>query len=518
MMKQNNSFRKKRFQKFGTASYVGGILLLVALVAINVLLACLPSRVMCFDVTGTGLSKPAPESEKLLDSLEEDVTIYWLCENGVVDDTVVGGWLPLLLERYESAGDHVTVTRINTTEETEFLGEYGLTASDFNNYSFLVESARRYTLVDAANLYLYSNAYIDHLVGEEYIMDIEELENLRQYIYYYQGGVDVLQYETYQHARANAEITAAIDYVTQTTIPHGYLLTGFAGEEPSEDLVNYLATVTERLDKLNITEVTEIPADANCVVLHAPTADLSETETAVLRAYINRGGSILLNTSPSSVQNCPNILSLTAEFGLSALPGHVTDHTSGYYVSGVSVDTLTPKVNSTHDLYMVYENQYVPRMPWSHAIAAADTLPTGVTATPIFATSSAAVRIVDGETTGTAGQLYVAMEAEKEIVNDDGTATTAELIWFGSTEAFNEENAEATEGGNYFYYTFGFATISKDYTSPYAAIESIRITTESLDPIDGVVKAVIMAVIVALIPGALLTTGIVIWVKRRKRR
>ncbi len=515
-MKQTVSLRKKRFKKFGTAAFAGGVILLALLILINVALALLPAKMTRFDATGLGLSSLADETEKLLDSLEEDVTVYWLCENGVLDETYVGGWLTLLLERYDEASEHITVTRINTTEDTDFLEKYGLTTEDFNNHSFLIESARRYTVLDVANIYRYSNAYIDDLAGGEYVMTMEELENMRQYIYY-QGGGDVLQYQTYQHSSANAELSAAIDFVTRETVPHGYLLTGFDGETLSEDLIGYLESVTERLDKLDISKASAIPDDANCVILHAPKSDLTEAQAALLLAYIHRGGSILLSTSPSSVQSCPNLLKLTAEFGLSALPGHVTDPTSGYYVSGASVDTLTPKVNSQHELYLVYQNSYTPRMPWSHAIKAADQLPTGVSATPIFATSTGATRMVDGSTVGEAAQMYVAMSAQKQIANEDGTATTAELIWFGSTEAFNEENAEATEGGNYFYYAFGFIDISKEYTSPYSTIPTIRMTTEALQPMSNLMKVLIIAVITVVIPMGLLITGIVIWVKRRRR-
>ena len=519
-MKQNLSPRKKRVKKFGTAAFAGGILLLALLAVVNFGASALPAKLSKLEVTGKGLTEMTAESKKLVSDLKEDVTIYWICEDDVIDTSLIGEWFELLLTRYAEASDHITVKRVNTKADQAFAEKYG--TDDYNNHSFVVESARRSTIVDATELYLYSNTYVNRLVQSEYIMTMEELENMQYYVYYTQQGVDILNYQTYQYTCCNAKLASAIDFVTRETVPHGYLLTGYEGTEPTEDFVEYLSLLTEKLDTVDLSTATSIPEDANCVVLYAPTADLSSTQTAVLKGYLDRGGSLLLATSPSSVQNCPNILALAADFGLSASPGLVVDNQSGYYAAGASTDVLTPSVNRNHDVYMVYENyKFVPRMPQSHAIATAKELPDGVSVTPIFTTSGDATRRELGNVTnvlGEAGKMNVAVSATRPITTADGTVTTAGMVWFGSTDAFNAETAAAIKNGNYYYLAVAFSGISKTFTSTYENIAPVRLTPNSLDISHSVTVVMTIAVLVVIIPFGLLTVGIVTWARRRKRR
>ncbi len=518
-MKQNTSLRRQRFKTYGTASFVGGVLLLACLVVLNAVCALLPAKVTKFDTTGLGISDMSAESDKLVDGLETDVTIYWLCEGDTIDTDIVGHWFDLLLTRYDEASDRIKVERIDTTKETAFLETYGLKQGSFVNHSFIVESEYRYALVEIGEIYRFSNDYINSSMGGEYIITMEELENMRNTVYYYYGE-DILGYQTYQYTAANAELASAIDYVSREIIPHGYLLTGFEGAEMAEDLRELLVDMTERLDELDISKVTEIPDDANCLILHSPTADLTEAQAAMLKAYINRGGSLILNTSPATVQNCPNLLSVTAEFGLSALPGMVTDSAQGYYASGTSADVLTPKINTSHDLSLVAQYGYSMQMPASHAIKTADDLSSDIRVTPIYSTSKSAMRVEVGNvgnTLGSAGAMDVAVSAEKLVTTPDGATATAGLAWFGSVDAFNAEYITKSENGNSLYYSFAFDFVSGEFVSPYSTIEPAQLTSDALTV--GTVPAVILiAAVVVVIPVLLLVVGIVIWVKRRNRR
>ncbi len=522
-MNQSSLFRMKRAGKLGTYTFVGGIILLAILIALNAVMAILPAKITRFDTTGEGLTELAPRSEELLAALDEDVTVYWLCEGGVVDQTIVGDWFDLLLTRYDEASRHLAVKIIDTATDTAFVEKYGV--DGYNNHSLVVESAKRTTVVDVSEMYSYSNALVNQLAGEEMVMTYEELQNMQYYVYYSQGQ-DITLYQTYQHSRANAEIAAAIDYVTLDTVPHAYLLTGFAGEAPTEDFKKYLAQMTEGLDMLDISQVTAIPEDANCLVLYAPTADLSDVQTALITGYLGRGGSLLLATSPAYIENCPNLQSIAATFGLSAAPGLVTDSQSGYYVAGTSTDVLTPKVNTSHEvgsqiatMQQQFQVSIQHRMPQSHAIQKAETLPTGVTVTDLFTTSAMGNRVQYGnvgQVLGTPGALTVATTATRSVATADGTTATAKLTWFGSTEAFSADVAKAISDGNYYYAAMSLATISEPYTSPYEGISAIRLTTDPLAVT--IAPFIILSVcMVIVIPFGLLTAGLVIW-SRRKRR
>ncbi len=520
-MKKSLSFRQMRFKKYGTFAYLGGVVLLALLIAFNALLALLPAKVTKFDVGGTGLSELAEEGDKFLETLDEDVTIYWFMEDGVINTAEIGEWFDLLLTRYEEASDHITVVRVNTTETPEILDLYA--AEDYSNHSIVVASARRSMAVDLAEMFTYSSVFINQYLneGRELELNMEDMDYMRSAIMS-QYGVDILNYSVYNHSSiANAKIISAMDYVTSETTPHAYLLTGFGGDTPSEKLVEYLAVLTDKLDELDISTATAVPDDANCIILHAPKTDLTDTQTAVIKAYLGRGGSLLLTTSPDAIENCPNIASITADFGLSAAPGMVTDSATGYFASGTSTDVLTPAVSQSHDMYGIYYNYKVaPRMPRSHAITIASPLPSGVNATSLFTTSSSATRVEIGNVTNTLGKaekMNVAAHAVKQVADANGVAKTAQLLWFGSTEAFTSETITATENGNAIYIATALGSISPAFTSHYESIPASRLANTVLDSMSIVTVIITIAVLVVIIPFGLLTIGIVIWVKRKRR-
>ncbi len=513
-------FRMKRAGRYGTRALAGAAILLAALIVVNLLVSLLPASLSRFGVGDNGLSDMSSESKSLVKGLTEDVTIYWLCSGGTVDTTTIGGkWLELLLDRYEETGRHITVERIDPTTDTAFIEENGL--SDYSNHSFLVESARRTVAVDFSELFLYSNSYINQMMyeGEEVPMTPEEMTSMcNSFASYY--GMDITGY-VYNHSSvADAKLATAIDYVTREDIPHTYLLTGYTGTKPSDGLKEYLSIISDSLGILDLSKEKSVPADANCLVLFAPTADLSDEQTALLRTYLNDGGSLVMATSPNYIENCPNIQSIAADFGLSSLPGLVLDTAEGNYVSGTSTDVLSLAVNSSHTLYSMMGTQKF-RMPQSHAIAAVANLPTGVTTTPLFSTSEQASRVEAGNVTNKLGDsviLNVAMSAQKSVTTTDGAAATAQLVWFGSTDAFSEETAEATEGMEYICMAMATSLVSQAFESSYDGISAVPLYASSSGEVNSVVVLLLSVTLLLVLPAGLLVAGIVIWIRRKRRR
>ncbi len=519
----NNNESLRRVKSYGTRAFLGAAILLCLIILLNTVLSVLPARLTRFDVSGTGLTELSAESEKLLDGLDTDVTVYWLCEGGVVDPTLIGEWFPLLLTRYEEASDRIKVVKITDSEADKKLLE-DLGADGLGNHGLIVASDKRSRVIDVSELFTYSSQFVNVQLnnGNEMELTLEQLDQMVQMVYaYYQ--IDITQYAIYNHSSvANTKLTSAIDYVTAENVPHAYLLTGFRGASMPDTLQTYIGILNEGLEELDISKVSAIPADAGVVILHAPTEDISEAQAAIINAYLEQGGSLVLTTSPNThVDQCPNLQKLTTPFGLSAQPGIVFDSADGYYASGASTDVLTPKVSSSHELYQLAQGgSYPHRMPWSHGIEIAKTLPTGVSALGIMTTSSSAVRKEAGgvtETLGDPAPTNVAVEAYREVaVTDDGTASVARILWFGSTEAFAAETASAARG-NYYYLALGADIVRNAFVSDYEAIPGVRIATEALDSMGDVLGFTIIGIITVVIPVGLLITGVVIWSKRRRR-
>ncbi len=529
-MKNKTVFRMKRSAKIGTYSFVMGAVVLALLIVANLLVGALPAKITRLDISDTGMTEISDETAKFVAGMEEDVTIYWLCEDGVEDEQ-----FRLLLTRYEEAGKHVKVKIVDPLENPGFTARY--TTATLTPYSFIVESERRHTVLDFMDVYYYTNTLFAaaYQMYPQYIpqdllrpMSWASLESAcEQYgtaIAYMmaQQGVNVQDVSTYNTLHSfcgEAKITAALDYVTKEYIPHGYLLTGHGDAIPSETLSELMDSMGMDVQELNLQVVQSVPADANCLILFAPKNDISAHEATLIKDYLNGGGSLMLTTAPETIEACPNIQSVTALFGLTAAPG-VVEEGDASFISG-SRFTLVPSVSNQHSATAyVSSGKYIAQMHNSHAITVAETLPAGVTATPLFTTSDKANRVSVADTSvtlGTAGKLHVAVAATKSITNGDGTADTAHITWYGSTEAFTDKYAEATSGGNYYYFGATVSFMSESFRSAYEALASVNLSGEYLS---GLTQASVVGIGVAtviVLPLGLLVTGIVIWMKRKRR-
>ena len=512
-MKHSALFRMKRSVKIGTYSFCMGVIVLAALIIANLLVGALPAKITRFDTTNLGLTEISDETAKFVSGMTEDVTVYWLCEDGLTDDQ-----FELLLTRYAEAGKHIAYKVVDPLAEPTFTAKY--TDSTLSNFSLIVESGRRHTVVDAGDMYYYTNAFVTEYLysGTEVPLSAEEFEEIATSLatgY----GVDITQYETSMYFKGEALITSALDYVTKEHIPHAYLLTGHGDTAPSETLMGLLNSMNMDVQELNLQVAQSVPADAGSLILFAPQSDISAHEAALLRDYLNGGGSLMLTTSPELVESCPNIASVVSLFGLTPENGMVAEGDAGY-VSG-SQYNLVPSVSTAHSATQyVSSGNYKPRMPKSHAIAVAETPPAGVTVTPLFTTSKTATRVSVADTSVTlseAGQLHVAVAARKSVTAADGTAKTADLTWYASAQAFTDSAAEETSGGNYYYFGATLSYMSDSFSSAYEALLGVNLSGEFLSGLTSASILGIGAVTVILLPAALLTVGITVWIKRKRR-
>ena len=511
----NNSIfsRMKRASRKGTVSLILGAALLALLLVVNLLVGLLPAKVTVFDASGIGLTEISDETAKFVSRMEENVTIYWLCADGIVDDQ-----FELMLTRYKEAGKHITVKVIDTTENPKFAEKY--TDVTLSDYSMIIESARRHTTVDTADMYLYTNQFITENLysGTEVPMTADQFQQIYESMLQYYG-VDITQYSTSLYFRGEALVTAALDYVTRAYIPHAYLLTGHGAEAPSETLAELMSSMGLAVEKLDLGLAQSVPGDANCLILFSPESDLTAHETALLKEYLNQGGSFMVNTAPDRIETQSNLQSVCATFGLSALPGKVEEG-DVRYIANNTVTTLVPTVSTEHTATAyVSQNGYKAQMPYAHAIGTAETLPAGVVVSPLMTTSETATRVPvsGGAALGTAGKLNVAVAATKTVTLADGRTDTAYLSWFGSAEAITDDAAEDTSGGNYYYYAAVLSYMSEPFVSSYENLSAVNMSGGYLSGLTVEGALGLGAVVVLILPVSLLTAGIVIWVRRKKR-
>jgi hypothetical protein len=146
----------------------------------------------------------------------------------------------------------------------------------------------------------------------------------------------------------------------------------------------------------------------------------------------------------------------------------------------------------------------------------AEKLPAGVTVTPLFTTSDKANRVstdMQGTNLGEAGKLNIAVTATKSVNTAEGTATQAKLTWYGSTAAF----ANTSLTTNDYYYAATMAVLGEPFSSVYGNLASVVFETSVLEGMTVGSVFILGAVTTLGLPLLLLTVGIVIWIRRKRR-
>ncbi len=517
-MSNSTLFRMKRSVKIGTFSFVMGVIVLAALIVANLLVGALPAKVTRFSLNDQSITDISDETVRFVSEMTEDVTVYWLCENGVADEE-----LSLFLTRYEEAGKHVKVEIVDPLKNPTFTSKYSDTA--LSEYSIIVESARRYTVVDFMDMYYFTNDFLAAELGltqpltQAMLMSYVEQYATAVQMYY---GVNLSDYNNVHSFCGEARLTSALDYVTREYIPHAYILAG-AGKTAHPDVLDeLLISMGVDAKELDLSVATKVPVDANCLILFSPASDLSAHEASLIKDYLNAGGSLILNTAPGAVETMPNIQSVTTLFGLTAASGIVEEgQEAGANTPGCvqgKPQTLVPTVNTQYTALAYVQGSLqsgsnLPQMPTCHAILSAEKLPAGVTVTPLLTTSDKATCVGNGVALGEGAKMNVAVTATKSVTTAEGTATQGKLTWYGSTASFGASSLSTND----YYYAATLAVLGDPFSSAYGNLSPVVFETPLLGDLTPGSVIAIGVVTVIVLPLLLLTVGIVIWIRRKRR-
>lgn len=471
---------------------------LVALLLVNLVIAWLPASLTQADTTENDLYTISPVTKRFLRALDEDVTVYVICPKGTP------ALMPCaLLDRYEAASKHLKVKILDPVADAEFLADYGSVAA-MTDYSMIVESDRRYSVIDFADGQYYYVEGIGLMPGDQYMQLASNPEALYYYYYYYQ--IDLTAATPY--FALESAITKAVEYVTAPVIPTLHVL------ENSAPMGSYLTDMialvqpeygTTALDGAAIDPATAVP-----LLIYAPEQDISAQTAQSIQKYLQSGGNVLLVTSPENVA-MPNLMSVPAAFGLAPMAGVLHEGNANNFDGE---DTrLLPTVNAEHDITYTLANQGygAPLMPRAHGIVADATLPEGVSVTPLFTTSSSAYTLAADGSEASVGAVAVGIAAEN-------TATGGKLFWLSSADALSDAliTAEQTKASAPYYVTMAMIWQSKAYASTLDAIEPIDVSQKSVLP-DAPAVIAWSVVLVLAVPLAILVPGIVVKIRRSKK-
>lgn len=282
-------------------------------VLVNLVVRALPSKYTEFDLSEGKMYTLGDSSVQLTQSLQQDVTIYYLCETGSEDAIITK-----LLDHYAAESSHIHWEQKDPTLYPTFAAQYG--AENASTGSLIVTSGDDSVVLDAADLYEYD--YSD---------------------YYTTGSANVT-------FGGEKQITAAIYKLTSGDARVAYYTTNHGEQALTSSLTEALNAQNITLQPLDLL-TSEIPEDCSLLIINAPTSDLASDdglvdEASMLQNYLNEGGKMLLTTN--IYDETPNLDALMAEFGLSREPGIVVEGDSGHSLYGYPY-SLFPDYGATEE-------------------------------------------------------------------------------------------------------------------------------------------------------------------------
>jgi len=479
----------KKYLKIGSFSLTMTAVVIAVVVVVNLFAAEIPATYTKFDLTSQSLFSIGAETETILASVDEDVTFTILAQRGNEDTTIMS-----LLERYQALNDHIKIKTVDPVTNPTFIEKYSSEVLPEN--SVIVESPKRFYVAD--NYAIYTVQYSE-----------EEL-----YYYYYYGQMPTGT----KYFSGELALTTALDYVTRDDLPTAYTLSGHGETALSETIEGYISTENiARVSDYSLLTVERLPDDCSSIIINQPTSDFSSDEIEKLKNYLGEGGNIILITGAVSFNAnlMPNLASLCEYMGLESADGIVMETDQNHYM--MAQHYLLPNLGttSTGPLALLSNPQIYVLANASHGIlsnGSKNVIPLLSTTSGAYVKSDLSGEDLSKSDVDLEGMVYVGAAVEEKA---DGTrGDTSKFVWF-STPALTDESADSwVSGGNSAVFMASVNWMSENKTSLSIMAKSMQVQALTVPELHA---AVWSAVVVIIIPVAIMALGFVVWFRRRKR-
>lgn len=478
------SIQKRRYsissQTWSIGAYNSTMIVVALAVTIfaNLLVGQIPTKYTKFDMTAEKLYTLTDASEKVLDGLQQDVTINVLSSESKMDTTV-----QKTLQRYEDASKHIKVVYVDPTTNPNFYQKY--TSDSVSQYSLIVVSDKRSKVVDYSTLY-------------ESSMD----------------------YQTYQQTTtgydAEGQITSAISYVVSDNMPKIYLISGHGEAAFDSTFSSAIAKLNIDYENLTLLKTDAVPSDAQEVIVNAPASDFSADDVKKLQSYIDKGGNVIFIYG-FTTKDLTNYRKLILDNGVEIVNGLViedsTKSTNNYYQSP---NWLLPNIENDPITEGVTKGGYIFTNDAAGIKIDTNASDNGKvrylleTSDYAFArsdVSNTSVQKADGDIDG---PFALGAVVTKQLDNDK----ESNIVVYSSANLFTAASDQQVSGNNQLLFTSTLSQFVDTKTSVNIPVKEYKLTNITISSANIILIA---AAITVILPLVLILAGVLIWLNRRKR-
>lgn len=464
----------------------GMIALVVALtVVVNLIASALPETYTQIDATSQKLYSITEDTEKYLDTLKDDVTLYVMVNKNSKDDNV-----DRTLQKYASASKHVKVKYVDPNVSPTFASKY--TDSDVTSNSIIVVCGDRSKVID-------------------YNSDIYEYSYDSSYNY------SVTGYD------CEGQVTAAIQYVTSESTSNVYELTGHDESTLSGDFSEVFQKRFMNVESLSLLTVDAIPEDCQAIFITAPQSDLSEDDLSKLSQYLENGGKIYLSIDYSKWNDLTNFKKLLSDNNIETTESLLAETDRSYYYQ--SPFYLLPNVENTEVSSSVagMTQVFVPYSVGLTFTGEDDSNVTSFMTTSSNAIAKTADNIAAVQTQEDAINVTSVQDGDSQGQYSLGMLVTnangGELCVLGSAMMCTDSANQIVSGHNatLFNGIVNALVTTDDGSSDNAVVIAAKDYTVSNLTVSANAMLVYGILWGIFMPIALIIVGIIVWARRRKR-
>ena len=466
-----------RQKKSTLALQVGGWSILVTavvlaiLIVLNILASALPATLTKLDISSSKLYSVTSNTKVVVNSLQRDVTIYWIVQAGEEDDIIEN-----LLAKYDSMSDRISVVKKNPDVYPTFAEQY--TSEQVQNNSLVVECGSRSRYI----------SYYDIYVTETDI-----------YSYSYTTSFD-----------GEGAITSAIDYVVSEDLPQLYLLEGHGEAELPTGLREQIEKENMETQSFSLLNVDAVPEEADCIVIYGPSSDISPGEKDMLAEYAANGGKLLVMAGTTENGTLENLSALLADYGVETVEGVVIEGDRQHYAFQVPY-ILMPEMTSHSITDSLISERYYPILPITQGLMVVGY----ADVTSLLTTSDTAFSKVAGYALNTYEKEDGDIEGPFSVAVSIQTDGGGQIVWFGSS-AFLEDMYNAYSSGA------NLDLAMNALSELIGESEAMAIRAKSLNynylTINESTSALLKAVMIGVFPLIYLGIGVGVVLYRRRRQ
>ncbi len=455
----------------GSYSLLITAIVLVIVIVINIFANALPSTWTQLDISSAQLYSITSNTKVVLNSLEDDITIYWIVQSGEENSV-----LENLLDKYESLSDHITVVKKNPDVYPTFAEQY--TDETVSNNSLIVECGDKYRYISW-----------DEIYETEY----------SSYGYTLTSSFD-----------GEGCITSAIDYVTSEELPTMYIIEGHGESDLPETFSEQLERNNVETESLSLLQNGEVPEDADVILIYEPESDISEDEAEMLSEWVYNGGNLIVIAGPVDGEDFENLNSLLEYYGVEVEEGIVIEGDGNNYVYYPYL--LLPNIESSDVTDALIEENYYVVMAISSGLTVPSYCSNG-TITELLTTSDSAFSKVAGYSLSTYdmedGDIEGPFAVAVSIESDNG----GKLAWISAAGFLDEAYNSYSSGAN--------VDLTINIISDMVGErEALAISSRSLDynylTISDSTASTLKIVMIGVFPLAYLGVGLIVILRRRK--